>query len=294
MSEFTYRVKTFQTPKKGVRTQPTSNVVTRSEFRRLNRKVVTIESEDAKPQSYLPFSHRRKKEVESPPFEEAPVHKKQKKNDNNNIAAPPLISLNNLQKLWKVKLDDQMKRATLRYQGTQNTFLIDSLQQICERFIQQIGKILSEDSSEPPTVPPSASKKSKAKTKEPKIFIVPNPKNIELEKKEKILKQIIERLNEEKNQWEEVKTEYSGQPPKRKLSVLTEKIPPETIINPNKSLETLILQVDELKPILKEMKQFNTVAEKFCGDVSSTINTIGSFGKGDPKELVRSLAFADE
>jgi len=57
----------------------------------------------------------------------------------------------------------------------------------------------------------------------------------------------------------------------------------------------MTLQIDELKPILKDIKHFNTTAEKFCSDMATSLTNKGfaSYGKDDPKELIKSVAYGE-
>jgi len=199
------------------------------------------------------------------------------------------------QKLWTTKLDNEMKRTSLRFQGTRSAYLIQNLEQICKRFLTELGNIPDESFS---TVPVS-NRKSKSKSKIPKNITAPNPKNLELAKKERIIKKLVDRLLEEEKEWEEIKKQNHN--PKNKIVVHLEPLSkdskePISKVSVNKTLETLILQVDELKPALKEIKHFNTIAEKFCSDMATSLTNKGfaSYGKADPKELIRSIAYAED
>jgi len=198
--------------------------------------------------------------------------------------------------LWKSKLEGEIKRVTLRFQGTRSAYLVNTLEQICASFLEELSTLSEQDISSPVIL---STKKSKSKSRIPKAITAPNPNNLELTQKERALKQLAERLTAEDKEWEELKKQFSVQPPKKRISVSVEATPQKEAvpkITPTKSLETLSLQVDELKPILKEMKHFNTIAEKFCSDTSTTLTTKGfsSYGKADPKELIRSLAYAED
>lgn len=109
------------------------------------------------------------------------------------------------------------------------------------------------------------------------------------------------RFTEEVKQWEEMKAQY---PPVKGPAPQPAKSEPHQDVSLSKegkdviekSIQQLILEVDTIKPALRDIHTFNSVADKVCSRMVQQIQQEGfkNYDIQDPKKLIKNIAFSDK
>jgi len=198
-----------------------------------------------------------------------------------------------LRKLFELIIGEELER--LKTEKNQNTDVLAALQDICSKYATEVEVTLMDWLLQTPQKKQVYKKKGDLKK---------NPKNIELEKKERMLKATIAKFTEEEKQWDKIEEQYKTIDTTHKRPIvknaenllsyedrqfLAQKQTNKLGMAQQSVDQALSVQMDQINKTCSGLEEFHNTSEKYLNDLVPKFHSLSFDGYGSPSMMDNSV-----